>query len=168
MARAHGCSAGPHQGVQDPAAPLTPLARDSLAFLVTSLAARLNRGAAPYYLRHFALGIADFRVVMALGRTRGPNVGEIALAADVDKAVASRSLKLLQARGLVDIEQTSTRGRAAIVRLTASGAAFERDVRRAARRREQRFQASLTPAERESVAALIRKLVDNVPAMNQD
>lgn len=149
------------------AAPLTPLADDSLTFLVTSLAARLNRGAAHYYLQHFALGIADFRVLMALGLGSGLNVGELALAADVDKAGASRSLKLLHERGLVEMEQTSTRGRAAIARLTPRGTAFEREVRRAARRRERCFHASLTPAERESVATLMRKLVDNVPAMNQ-
>lgn len=168
MARSLASAAGARQVLRNLAAPLTPLAENSLTFLVMSLAGRLNRGAAHYYLRHFAIGMADFRILMALGLARGLNVGEVAQAADVDKAAASRSLKLLHERGLVQMQQTSTRGRAAIVHLTASGEALERDIRRAARRREQRFHASLTPAERETASTLIRKLIGNVPAMNQD
>lgn len=150
------------------AAPVTPLADDSVSFLVMSLARRLNRGASDFYLRQFDIGMADFRVLLALGLSRGLNVGAVALAADVDKAAASRSLRQLQERGLVQMEQTSTRGRAAIVHLTAEGVAYEREIRRAARRREKRFVASLAPEERAQAAGLIRKLIGNVPEMNKD
>lgn len=149
-------------------APLTPLADHSLSFLVTSLAARLTRGATHYYQRHFDIGMADFRVVMALGLARGLNVGEVAQAADIDKAAASRSLNLLQGRGLVQMEQTSTRGRAAIVHLTPAGETFAQEIRSAAQSRERRFSAGLAPAERATAASLLRQLLGNVPAMNQD
>lgn len=150
------------------AAPVTPLADDSIAFLVTSLARRLNRGTSDFYLEHFGIGLADFRVLLTLGLSRGLNVGAVALAADVDKAAASRSLRHLEERGLVQMEQTTTRGRAAIVHLTAEGVAHEREIRRAARGREKRFVASLGPGEREEAVGLIRKLIGNVPDMNKD
>jgi DNA-binding MarR family transcriptional regulator len=149
-------------------APVTPLARDSLAFLVMSLAGRLNRGASSYYQRHFEIGTAEFRILMSLGLSKGLNVGEVATAADVDKAAASRSLKWLQQRGLVQMEQTTSRGRAAIVHLTTDGQAFEKELRKAARRREKRFVATLSPEEIALAESLIHKLIGNVPAMNKD
>jgi len=149
------------------AAPIAPLAEEYIAVLVLSLAGRLNRGASGFYLRHFDIGMTDFRIVMALGLVKGLNVGELAAAADVDKAAASRSLKFLQGRGLVEMEQTATRGRAAIVHLTAQGHEFERGLRKAARRRDKRLQAALTSQERADAARLIRKLIAGVPNMNK-
>ena len=149
-------------------APVTPLARDSLAFLVMSLAGRLSRGASSYYQSRFDIGMAEFRILMALGISAGLNVGEVALAADVDKAAASRGLKWLQQRGLVQMAQTVTRGRAAIVNLTPEGQAFQKEIRKAARRREKRFVATLSPEERQQAEHLIHRLIGNVPAMNRD
>jgi DNA-binding MarR family transcriptional regulator len=151
-----------------PAAPIARLAEEYIAVLVLSLASRLNRGATSYYLRHFDIGMTDFRIVMALGLVKGLNVGEVAAAADVDKAAASRSLKFLQSRGLVEMEQTATRGRAAIVHLTARGREFERELRKAARRRDRRLQAALTEAERIQAGRLMRKLIAGVPNMNKE
>lgn len=150
------------------AAPIAPLAEEYIAVLVLSLAGRLNRGAASYYLRNFDIGMTDFRIVMALGMVKGLNVGEVAAAGDVDKAAASRSLKFLQGEGLVELEQTGSRGRAAIVHLTDKGRAFERELRKAARRRDKRLLAALTEQERVQAAMLIRKLIAAVPDMNKE
>ncbi len=156
-------------GVMDAlSAPVTRLAEDSLTFLVTSLAGRLNRGATSFYLNQFDIGLTEFRVVMALGTADSLNVGEVAHAAEIDKAAASRSLKLLQERGLVQMEQTSTRGRAAIVHITKAGGDFVRDVHRVARQRERRFVSTLSANEREQVSNLIRKLIGGIPAMNRN
>lgn len=150
------------------AAPLPPLADKYLAVLVVTLAGRLNRGATSFYMRHFGITMADYRIVLALGLAKGLNVGEVATAADVDKAAASRSLRLLGRRGLVDLEQTSGRGRAAIVHLTEAGRAFERELKKAARQREARLVAALDADERLQAAALVRKLIDGVTRMNKD
>lgn len=152
----------------EPAPPLPALADKYLAVLVVTLAGRLNRGATGFYLRHFGITMADYRIVLALGLAKGLNVGEVAIAADVDKAAASRSLRLLGERGLVDLEQTSGRGRAAIVHLTEAGRSFERALKKAARQREARLVAPLDADERVQAAALVRKLIDGVAGMNKD
>lgn len=152
----------------DLAAPVAPLAEEYMAVLVLTLGGRLNRGASSYYQRHFGIGMADFRIVMALGLVKGLNVGELATAADVDKAAASRSLKFLQGRGLVQLEATGSRGRAAIVHLTDEGRAFERELRKSARRRDRRLLAGLTESERDQAVALLRKLIASVPNMNKE
>lgn len=161
-------AAGSRQAAPDLAAPIAPLAQEYLAVLVMSLAGRLNRGASSYYLRHFGIGMAEFRIVLALGLAKGLNISEVATAADVDKAAASRSLRVLQGRGMVELEQTSSRGRAAIVHLTPAGATFERELRKAARRRDRRWIEALSEQERALAAELIRKLIDGVPNMSKD
>jgi len=158
----------PARNQVEPAAPIAPLAEEYLAVLVLSLAGRLNRGAASYYLSRFDIGMTDFRIVMALGLVKGLNVGEVAAAADADKAAASRSLKFLQGRGLVELEQTATRGRAAIVHLTEEGRAFERELRKAARRRDKRLRDALTQAEQAQAVDLLRRLIAGVPNMNRE
>jgi len=150
------------------AAPLAQLAQNYLAVLVMTLAGRLNRGAAHFYMRRFEMTVNDHRIMLALGLAQGLNVGEVATAAVVDKAAASRSLRALGKRGLVDLEKTQRRGRAAIVRLTTAGRAFERELKKATRLREDRFLAGLDKSERTQTAVLVRKLIDGVANMNKD
>jgi DNA-binding MarR family transcriptional regulator len=159
-----------HPQAVDPAnslaAPLTPLAHGSVAILVTSLATRLNRGATSHYGRHFAIGMAEFRVVMALGLTKGLNIGELALSAEVDKAAASRALRTLQQRGLVDLEKTATRGRAAIVHLTPDGRVFAHAIRKSAAEREKSLTSVLSAKELELTVTALHKLMGGVQEMN--
>lgn len=148
--------------------PVTPLARDSVAVLVTSLATRLNRGATSYYQHHFAIGMAEFRIVRALGLAKGLNIGEVALSAEVDKAAASRALRDLQRRGLVQLEPTVSRGRAAIVHLTTEGQDLERAIREAACEREKKLAAVLSPGELELAMVVLHKLIGGVHDMNTE
>jgi DNA-binding MarR family transcriptional regulator len=150
------------------AMPVTPLARDSLAILVTSLAARLNRGATAFYQSNFGIGMAEFRILLALGRNQTLNIGEVAIAAEVDKAMTSRSLRTLELRGLVQLQQTSTRGRAAIAKLTSQGHQLEQEIHIAARRREQKLTATLSQNEIETANVLLYKLVNCVAHMNKN
>jgi DNA-binding MarR family transcriptional regulator len=157
-----------HVTASELAAPVAPLAEKYLAVLIMSLAGRLNRGASAFYMKRFGIAMADYRTVLALGLAKGLNIGEVASAADVDKAAASRSLRILEKRGFVELEQTHGRGRAAIVHLTEEGRRFERELKKISRAREERFLAALGPQERVQAVGLIRKLIDGVPAMNKD
>ena len=151
----------------DLASPITPLARDSLALLVTSLAARLNRGATAYYPQHFGIGMAEFRIVLALGQENGLNIGALATVAEVDKAAASRGLRTLEQRGLVELLQTSSRGRAAIAQLTIQGRSFEFDIRKSAQRRENKLTAVFSATELEFANDFLYKLTGQVAIMNK-
>jgi len=150
------------------AAPIAPLAEEYLAVLVVSLASRLSRGASSYYLRHFDIGMADYRIILALGLAKGLNISAVATAADVDKAAASRSLRLLEQRGIVELEQTNGRGRAAIVHLTKAGVELERELKKSSRQRERRFVSGLSVTEREQAAVLLKKLIAGVVHMNKE
>jgi DNA-binding MarR family transcriptional regulator len=161
-------SVATEKGPADIGTPVAPIAHAYLAVRVMSLANRLNRGASSFYQRRFGIAMVDYRIVMALGLVKGLNISEVAAAADIDKAAASRSLRDLEKRGMVELEQTATRGRAAIVHLTEEGKALARELKKSSRLREQRLVEALTADELTQVTALVQKLIDGVPNMNKD
>ena len=92
-----------------------------IAAYIMGVANRLASGASSYYRKHFDLGMTEWRALMAIGTSTHRIVREVAEMADLDYAAASKSLKVLQQRGLVAIEQTQSRGRAAIASLRRRG-----------------------------------------------
>src|SRR3569832_313863 len=100
------------------------LAREHVAVLVSTIGMRLNRGATAYYRSAWNISAVEWRLLMTLKTIEALNVSELSEAADIDKAAASRSLAVLADRGLVSIEQTRSRGRAAIAKLTGAGRKF--------------------------------------------
>lgn len=151
-----------------PAETIPALADESFGILVAALAGRLNRRAGNFYQQRYGFGMAEFRILLTLSLADGLNVGEVAQAADIDKAATSRSLRVLQERGYVAMQQTLTRGRAAIARLTREGDGLARDVRQVARQRNERLLSVLTPEERAQAETIVRKLIDGVEYMNKE
>lgn len=141
------------------------LTDDYTAWLVTSLAMRLTRGAVAYYTRHFGLGSPEYRIVMALGATGPGKAVAVAAQADVDKAAASRALQLLVGRGLVAQER---QGRESLVALTPEGTQLFRQLRTASRRREKRLLRGLDEARITRLRADLLHLIDNLDHMNRD
>jgi DNA-binding MarR family transcriptional regulator len=134
------------------------LAREHVAVLVSTIGMRLNRGATAYYRSTWDIGAVEWRLLMTLKNIDSLNVSELSEAADIDKAAASRSLAALEGRKLVSIEQTRSRGRAAIVKLTADGRDFATRLTEASRRREARLFRKFSAAEKKRLAELLHQL----------
>jgi len=139
-----------------------------LAAYIMGVANRLANGASNHYRRRFNLGMSEWRAMIALGESEALIVREVAEMADLDYAAASKSVRFLQERGLVSIEQTSSRGRAAIVRLTEEGAELQAKLRESARQRQERLVAGFSPAELETLWALLRRVEAQVSRMNAE
>jgi len=134
------------------------LTREHVAVLVSTLGMRLNRGATAYYRAAWNIGIVEWRLLMTLRSIESLNVSELSDAADIDKAAASRSLAVLAERGLISIEQTRTRGRAAIAKLTAEGRAFAVRMAEASRKREARLFKDFSTADKHQLSQLLQQL----------
>jgi DNA-binding MarR family transcriptional regulator len=134
------------------------LARDHVAVLVSTLGSRLSRGAMAYYRTAWGIGTVEWRLLMTLNSIESLNVSELSDAADVDKAAASRGLVLLQQRKLVSVEQTRSRGRAAIAKLTAEGRKLAGKLAQVSRERDARLFKEFTAADKERLSALLHKL----------
>lgn len=139
-----------------------------LSAYIMGVANRLASGASSYYRRHHDLGMSEWRAIMAIGTSSHRIVREVAEMADLDYAAASKSLKVLQQRGWAELEQTQTRGRAAIARLTPEGLALYRRIKRAAARRHQRLVAHFTAQEVELLWSLLQRVEAAVPDINAE
>jgi DNA-binding MarR family transcriptional regulator len=134
------------------------LARQHITALLVSIGLRLNRGASAYYRATFDLGMAEWRLLLVLSSTNALNVGELSEAADLDKAAVSRSLVLLEERRLVSVEQTRTRGRAAIASLTAEGKKLSAQLMQVSLQRQARLFKNFTRADKTRLNALLHQL----------
>ncbi len=139
-----------------------------IAAYIMGVANRLANGASNHYRRHFNMGMSEWRTMMAIGTSSHRIVREVAEMADLDYAAASKSLKLLQARGLVAIEQTNRRGRAAIASLTPVGLETYRKLQASATKRQRRLLAGFAADEVQSLWTLLRRIEQRIPAMNAD
>jgi DNA-binding MarR family transcriptional regulator len=139
-----------------------------LAAYIMGVANRLANGASQHYRSRFNLGMSEWRTLMAIGTSHHRIVRDVAQMADLDYALVSKSLKALQGRGLVAIEQTQTRGRAAIASLTPEGLALYKQLRASAQRRQRRLLAAFTPAEVQTLWSLLQRVEAQVPSMNAE
>jgi len=137
-----------------------------IASYIMGVANRLANGASNHYRSRFDIGMSEWRTMMAIGTSSHRIVREVAEMADLDYAAASKSLKLLAERGLVQIEQTQRRGRAAIASLTPEGLVLYRRLRDSARRRQQRLLAEFSAAEVATLWSLLQRIETAVPKMN--
>jgi DNA-binding MarR family transcriptional regulator len=134
------------------------LAREHVAVLVSTIGMRLNRGATAYYRSAWKIGAVEWRLLMTLKSIESLNVGELSDAADIDKAAASRSLAILDERGLVSVEQTRSRGRAAIARLTPEGRKLAAKLTEISRERDARLFKDFSPDDKEKLRELLHRL----------
>jgi len=160
-----------------PSRPLRPTAPISaseaevnryLAAYIMGVANRLANGASNHYRKRFNLGMSEWRAMMAIGTSSHRIVREVAEMADLDYAAASKTLKLLAERGLVQVEQTQRRGRAAIASLTPEGLEVYRRLRASARRRHARLLSAFSAEEAELLWSLLRRVEAQVPHMNAE
>jgi DNA-binding MarR family transcriptional regulator len=110
--------------------------------------------------------MTEWRLLLVLNKTKSLNVGELSNAADLDKAAVSRSLSLLEKRNLVVIEQTRTRGRAAIARLTPEGLNLCGDLLRVSHERHARLFQDFSKKEEEQLKQLLRRLACALDEVN--
>lgn len=133
------------------------LADEFIAVLITTVATRLSRGSTNFYRTRWDIGMIEWRVLLVLERTKALNVGALADAAGIDKAAVSRSLAILQDRGVVTVEKTRSRGRAAYAALTPEGQELCADILAASRKRQEGLFAAFTKQETKALAATLRR-----------
>ena len=144
------------------------LSDEFIAVLITTIATRLSRGSTEFYRRRWDIGMLEWRVLLVLERGAELNAGELAQVAGLDKAAVSRSLSLLQARELVTIEQTRSRGRASFASLTVRGRALCREVLRASRQRQLRLFKTFPKDDVEILATSLRRFAQALDDVGWD
>lgn len=129
----------------------TGLSVDDFLTTVTSRAANALRRAitVPYADRH-GLSVSEWRLLSVLAEAREMSFADLVVASVSDKAMVSRTLRLLQERGWVQVENqgSNPRWKQIHCRITPAGLALHRKVMPAARQAQAAMILRMSPQER--------------------
>src|ERR1700742_630863 len=90
---------------------------------VTFIANKLSNSATAFYQRHFGVNVTEWRILSLLAIEPGIPASRICHVIGFDKGPVSRTLALMQARGLVAIKTDPQDGRSHAISLTTKGRA---------------------------------------------
>ncbi|MDM0037226.1 MarR family winged helix-turn-helix transcriptional regulator [Variovorax sp. J22P271] len=131
----------------------------------TWIANKLSSGASQAYLAAFEVGIESWRVLVLLAIEGSISAQKACGIIGMDKASMSRCFKSMQARGFIELALDPQDGRARIATLTPMGRKMHDQIRDIAIARERAFLSVLTAAERKVLLDLLRRLHENLPAV---
>src|SRR5882672_6255207 len=132
---------------------------------ITFIANKLSNSATAYYQRNFGVNVTDWRIMSLLAIEPGIPASRICHVIGFDKGPVSRTLSVLQKRGLVTIRTSPDDGRTHSISLTAKGRATHDKVIAAALERERRLLSVLKKDEREVLIDLLRRVHGNLDAV---
>jgi len=131
--------------------------------LLSNLNNRIASGASQLYLKHFGVGINEWRILSVLSNTPHSNATHIGDTVSMHKTVVSRSVRDLESKGLLIIEKVP--GQRTIV-LTPEGQAMHDRLAEIALKRETLLMADFTEDEREQLLQLLRRMRGNLPRVD--
>ena len=134
------------------------------AFL-TWIANKLSRGASQHYLAAFDVGIETWRCLVLLAIEGSISAQNVSRIIGMDKGSVSRCFKSMQAKGLITLRLDADDGRLRIATLTKKGRALHDQIKGIALERERAFLAVLSDPERETLIGLLKRLHENLPAV---
>lgn len=132
--------------------------RDLLSYRIHRLANALSRGAARRYRQDFGVSLMEWRILALLGGFAPLTLRDLARESGLDKAQASRAVKALVARGLVERATGAQDAREVALRLSETGAALQEGLMQAARERDAAFRAALPEGTLTALEEAIRLL----------
>ena len=144
--------------------PLLDLDRYVPAF-ITFIANKLSNSATAFYQRNFGVNVTEWRIMSLLAIEPGIPASRICHVIGFDKGPVSRTLSVLQKRGLVTIRTAPDDGRSHSISLTAKGRTTHDKVIVAALERERRLLSVLKKDEREVLIDLLRRVHGNLDAV---
>ena len=132
---------------------------------LTWIANKLSRGASQHYLAAFDVGIEVWRCLVLLAIEGSITAQQISRVIGMDKASVSRCFKSMQARGLITLSLDSADGRARLASLTPKGRDLHDRIMSIALERERVFLSVLSPTEQNTLIKLLKRLHENLPAV---
>jgi DNA-binding MarR family transcriptional regulator len=133
----------------------------------TWIANKLSRGASQHYLRSFGVGIETWRCLVLLAIEPTISAFKVCRIIGMDKASVSRCFAGMEAQGLIRVAPDPADGRARVATLTDKGRDLHDRIMGVALERERAFLAVLSDEEREALIRLLRRLHENLPAVEE-
>ena len=133
---------------------------DFLPYRLSILSNRVSRAIAKRYAKAFNLTIPEWRIIAVLGRRTGLTAKDIAEATEMDKVAVSRAVARLMAAGRVSARPDAEDARRQLLTLTREGQSVHARIAPIALASERRLLAALSARERETLDALLDRLLE--------
>jgi DNA-binding MarR family transcriptional regulator len=133
--------------------------------LITFIGNKLSRSASSLYQQAFGINVTEWRILSLLAIETGIPAARICQVIGFDKGPVSRTLALLQKRGLVTIATDPNDGRSHSISLTTRGRTTHDQVIAVALERERRLLTCLQEDEREQLIRLLLRVHGNLGAV---
>jgi DNA-binding MarR family transcriptional regulator len=144
--------------------PLLDMERYVPAF-ITFIANKLSNSATAVYQRKFGINVTEWRIMTQLALEPGIPASRICHVIGFNKGPVSRTLAVMQRRGLITIRTDPKDGRTHSIALTAKGRTIHDKVIVVALEREKRLLSCLKADEREVLIDLLRRVHNNLGAV---
>ncbi len=134
---------------------------------VTFIANKWSRSSSALYRRQYGIGIVEWRLIVLLAIEPWITAARCDQVIGMDKAAVSRSVRLLEKRGLIATRQNAVDSRRREMALTAAGCALHDEIAVVALDREARLLSCLKGDEIETLVGLLDRIHQNLPAITQ-
>ncbi|AZG15837.1 MarR family winged helix-turn-helix transcriptional regulator [Cupriavidus pauculus] len=132
---------------------------DFLTTMLSQLVTALRNSVTEPYASQFDLTVPEWRILALLAHGEPMSFAELVRQSTSDKALVSRTLRLLEDRGLVTLESEGATPRKRLAcKISETGAALHAQVIPLARRGQASVIRLLTPEERHGLYTGLRKL----------
>jgi DNA-binding MarR family transcriptional regulator len=135
---------------------------------ITFIANKLSRSASAFYQKHFGVNVTEWRIMALLAIEPGITASRICYVIGFDKGPVSRTLTVMQGRGLIAIATDRRDGRSHSISLTPKGQQIHDAVIVEALERERRLLACLRKDEREVLIDLLGRVHGNLGAVTNE
>jgi DNA-binding MarR family transcriptional regulator len=132
---------------------------DFLTTRLSGLMTILRRDLTSAYASEFGLSVSEWRLLSLVAHSGSLPFGELVQQSTSDKALVSRTMRILEERGLIEVRPESPTARKRITcAITPKGEALHAQVMPIARRRQAGLLRVLTRAERRTLFDVLGKL----------
>ncbi len=130
-----------------------------LTTFMSQVVTALRRSITLPYAEKFELTVPEWRLLSLLAHAKRLPFAELVLQSTSDKALVSRTLRLLEKRGLVEIQQEGNTPRKRLICfITAEGEALHEKIIPLARRSQAEIIRVMTPEERRVVFQALKRV----------
>ena len=138
----------------------------SVPFLMVAVSNKLVASASQVYMRHYGLGIMEWRVMALLAADPGITGRDISVLSGVTAGSVSRAINALRKLRYLDVSNDAEDNRRSILRLNAAGMALHNRVIISALHREGLLLTGFSHTEHRSLLGYLKRLLANIALVN--
>lgn len=144
----------------------SPLDLDAFApYYIRAIANRLAQAASRLYKRDFGIGLTEWSCLSTLSKEQEISASRICAMSGFDKALVSRGIRSLEAKGFVQTRPVEDHNRKRLISFTPAGKALYNEIAALALDREQRLLKGLSANERAELMTSLQVMLRNAIAL---